>query len=141
MTDERVTLTEENHKRLMRVTSQSTLSSWINKKGGETTLYEVEAVDENGEIIDLPLRTFAAELPTDEVLEYELRRYEHPEHGVSWTVKRPNGGLGKRVSELEAEVARLVERISELESRLSEPAPHVHPAQTDPDKPRGPEFF
>jgi hypothetical protein len=49
---------EGRAKRRLTVTDQSVISTWDNGKGGETTLYEITAVDENG----APVRGEAAEL-------------------------------------------------------------------------------
>lgn len=123
----------------LRVTGQSVISSW-NKNGAEVTLYAIEAVDEDGKTPDLEFRSFQ-ELAVDELVEYEARRYEHPEHGVSWTLKRPSSGLGAAVKELQTAVEVLTRRVAKLEARLGEPEPDVHPAQKDADHPRGPSLL
>lgn len=129
----------DTYKEKLRVTETTIISSWI-KNGVETTLWDVKACHEDGTAVDLTLRSFA-ELPIGDLIEYELRRYEHPEHGTSWTMKRLSGGLGKKVAELEEKLADLTARLEKLEDRLGDPEIKQHPAQPDPDRPRGPNLI
>lgn len=106
-----------------------------------STLYRVEALDEQGEQVP-DLRTFAAELPTLDYQEFKLKRYEHPEHGVTWTILDPSGGPSKTPSDVERRLAGLERRMKALEDRFGEPDPDVHPAQRqNGDEVRGPDFF
>jgi len=100
---------------ILTVTRQRAISTFEKKKGtGQTTLYEVEAVDENGEVVEDALRSFA-ELPLGEAVEYDVSRYEHPRHGVSWTVQKPRENTSRRVSDLEKRVQDLEDRLSAVE--------------------------
>lgn len=118
----------------LRVLTQASITSW-RQGSGETTLYRVDARDEEGRKPDIELRTFS-ELPTGELIEYQITRYEHPEHGVSWTIKRPGLGSTKRIEALEGSLADLARRMSALEERFGEPEGQVHPSQSDPDHPK-----
>lgn len=107
-----------------------------------STLYRVEAVDEQGEQVE-DLRTFADDLPTLRYDDYKLKRYDHPEHGTTWTILDPSGGPGKSTSSDARRLADLEKRVKALEDRLGiEPEPPVHPAQRAlGDEVRGPDFF
>lgn len=114
---------EGKGKRKLTVTGQKVISTWDNKKGGETTLYEVEAVDEHGNKITEPLRTFA-ELEEGVLIEYEIEPYRHPQHGLSYTLHRPKQNTTKRVAALEKLVGTLTDRLSAVEAQLGvEPPP------------------
>jgi hypothetical protein len=101
-----------------------------------STLYRVEALDEKGDQVP-DLRTFAEKLPTLDYQEFKLKRYEHPEHGVTWTILDPSGGPSKTPSDVERRLASLERRVKTLEA---ESKSDVHPAQSD-DEVRGPDFF
>jgi hypothetical protein len=105
-------------KKRMCVTHQKVLASWPNSKGtGETNLYEVTAVDENGEVIGEKLRSFA-ELELSILIEYEVEPYTHPQHGKSWTVKKPRSNTTQRVGVLEKQVEDLTDRLAAVEQHL-----------------------
>jgi hypothetical protein len=75
---------------------------------GRWCLRRVEAVDADGNAIAESLITFA-ELPVGQAITVEVERREHPQHGVSYTLKLPRagGGLGGRVDALERRVGAL----------------------------------
>jgi hypothetical protein len=99
----------------MTVTKQSPIATWPNPKGkGETTLYEVTAVDEHGEPITDKLRSFA-ELEIGKLDIYEVEPYSHPQHGDSLTVHRPRSNTSQRVAALEKVVNDLANRVAALE--------------------------
>lgn len=110
-------------------------------KPNGTTLWAVDAVDENGHSVP-GLRTFAAELPWDRLHEFKLKRYDHPEHGTTWTILDPSGGPSKKGAD-DGKLADLERRVSALEQRFGvEPEAPVHPAQHRlGDEVRGPDFF
>ena len=120
-------------KKKLCVTSQKVLASWPNSKGTtETHLYEVVAVDENGEMVKEKLRSFA-ELELNVLIEYEIEPYSHAQHGKSWTVKKPRSNTTQRVGQLEKTVEDLTDRLSAIEARLG-----IGPAAaaiTDEEKP------
>jgi hypothetical protein len=105
-------------KKKMCVTHQKVLASWPNGKGtGQTNLYEITAVDENGEVIREKLRSFA-ELEDGILIEYELEPYDHPQHGKSWTVKRPRSNTTQRVGVLEKQLEDVTDRVAAIEQHL-----------------------
>lgn len=119
-------------KKKLCVTSQRVLATWANSKGtGETHLYEVIAVDENG--VPVPasekLRSFA-ELELNVLIEYELEQHDHPKHGKSWTVKKPRSNTTQRVVYLESQMKDVLDRLAAAEARLAELAPQS-PATKD----------
>lgn len=106
-----------------------------------STLYRVEAVDDDGEQVP-DLRTFADELPTLTYQDFKLKRYDHPEHGTTWTILDPSGGPSKNQSDVEKRLADLERRMKAMEARFGEPDHDVHPAQRHlGDEVRGPDFF
>lgn len=108
------TAKEGRGKRRLTVTGQSVISTWDNGKGGETTLYEITAVDENGAQVTEKLRSFA-ELEEGVLIEYEIEPYNHEKHGLSYTLHRPKQNTTKRVIALEKQVQTLLDRVSALE--------------------------
>lgn len=129
-------MSDDTQKVRLIVKSQEVIFS----KPNGTTLYQVHATDEDGrEIPDLDLRTFS-DLPKDEAQEFTLKKYSHPEHGVSWTIQMPSGGLSKRVDELTARLGEAEARIKSLEDRLGDPEAPTHPAHADEDIVRGPSW-
>lgn len=96
-------------KKNLTVTSCKVLTSFKNAKGDDATLYEVEAVGEDGRKVDEKLRSFV-ELKLDELIEYEVSRYDHEKYGLSYTLKPPSKKSG-----LAASVDALRERVDKLE--------------------------
>jgi hypothetical protein len=94
-------------KRVLIVTGQKPIAQVPQKSGGNSTLYEVYATDENGETIEEPLRTFA-ELEEGVPIEYEISRYNHPQYGTSYTLTPPKRESFRRLRELEETVELLV---------------------------------
>lgn len=121
--------TDEAFKRRLTVTSQREISTWDNGKGGQTTLYEVTAVDEHGSAIEVPLRAFS-ELEEGVLIEYRVEPYEHPKsHEKSYTLKRPKHNTTARVVALEKAVQDLSDRLAAVEAQAGiEPPP---PPQED----------
>jgi hypothetical protein len=115
---------EGRAKRRLTVTDQSVMATWDNGKGGETTLYEITAVDENGAPVTEKLRSFA-ELEEGVLIEYEIERYNHPTHGLSYTLHRPKQNTARRVAALEKQVQTLLDRLSAVEMQVGvePPAP------------------
>lgn len=105
-------------KKKMCVTHQKVIATWPNSKGtSETHLYEVTAVDENGVEITEKLRSFS-ELELNILIEYDLEPYSHPQHGESWTVKKPRSNTTQRVAHLEKQLEDVTDRLSAIEQRL-----------------------
>jgi hypothetical protein len=104
-------------KRKLTVTDCVVLQEWDSGKGDgkKTTLWEIKAVDEHGAPINEKLRSFA-ELEVGVLIEYEVEKYVHEKHGVSYTLKRPRQNTKNRVEALEKQVADLTDRVSALEA-------------------------
>jgi hypothetical protein len=110
-------------KKKMCVTHQKVIATWPNTKGtSETNLYEITAVDEHGQPITEKLRSFA-EVELNILIEYDLEPYSHPQHGESWTVKKPRSNTTQRVGHLEKQVEDLGDRLSAVEAQLAKVAP------------------
>jgi hypothetical protein len=105
-------------KKKMCVTHQRVIATWPNSKGtADTHLYEITAVDENGAEINETLRSFA-EVELNILIEYDLEPYSHPQHGDSWTVKKPRSNTTQRVAHLEKQLEDVTDRLSAIEQRL-----------------------
>lgn len=103
---------------ILTATEQSVIATFPNKNGtGMSTLYDVRAVDEAGEPITDPLRSFA-ECPIGKAVEYEVERHEDERHGLSWTLKPPRQNLGHRTEKLESKVRDLEDRILAIEDQI-----------------------
>lgn len=94
-------------KRKLIVTGQKPITTVKTNAGGTSTLYEVYATDEHGEIVEEPLRSFA-ELEEDICLEYGIERYDHPQYGTSYTLTPPRRNTAKRLREAEELLAQVV---------------------------------
>lgn len=104
--------------RKVTVTSTSVITA-----KDDWTLYEVFAVNEDGDPIDLKLRAFD-DLPIGEQIEVEVEKRTDPKYGDSYTLKpvggarkqNPGARLGPKVDELRERVDELEARIERLES-------------------------
>jgi hypothetical protein len=110
--------------RKLTVTSQAILTTFKNSKGNDTTLYEVYAVNETGEPIELPLRAFDP-LPENELIEVEVSKHTSERWGESFTLKQtgqrsPGARLGPKVDDLRGRIVALEQRVEELEARENE---------------------
>lgn len=94
---------------------------------GEYTIYEVAALDENGEQVDQNLRSFDLLSIDGELREFEVTPYDG-KNGRSYTLKLPGQGgqkspgarLGPKVDVLREEVDVLQTQVGELNRRLAE---------------------
>jgi len=105
-------------RRKLRVTNYEQ----IGKTQKDAPIYKVFAVKEDGSPVEDELRAFQ-ELPVGEVIEYALKRYDHPQYGVSFTLYPPKEKLGTRVTKLEQKIEELESRLAALESGSGAPAP------------------
>jgi hypothetical protein len=105
---------------------------------GPYTIYEIAALDENGEPVEQDLRSFD-EFPVDgELHEFEVTPYNHPKHGRSYTLKLPGQGgskspgarLGPKVDALREDLERQQQQIGELNRRLAELEGRLNAAPT-----------
>lgn len=107
----------EEGKQILTIVDQTEVASWPREDGkGTKTLYSVKALDKDGVAIEEALRTFA-ELPLGKAMEFLVRRYDHPRHGLSWTISRPRENTADRIQKLEQRVSDLTDRVSALEAR------------------------
>lgn len=89
------------------------------ESGNPFTIYNVEALGEDGLPVEKRLRTFDGELPLNELVEYDVEERPDERHGTTYTLsipgKRSSGSTGGGVK---GELERLVKRLDQLESRL-----------------------
>lgn len=116
--------------RKITVTSRTAVKTG-ESNGREWTLWEVEAVDANGDGIDHKLKTFD-DLPVGKEVEVEAERQEHEKYGVSFMLKKKTGGLKGSVDELRARVERLEAQVAALGGARapSSPAAAAGPPET-----------
>jgi hypothetical protein len=111
------------------------LTVWSNKKGtGETVLYKVTAVDEDGKTWEpRQLRSFAL-LEIGIKMTYSCELYTNPKNGEeSITLKRPRQNTKAQLSYQEERLDEAFERIEALETQIvgNAPVPGL------PDLPKG----
>lgn len=113
---------------------------------GDYTIYEIAALDAEGNPVEQDLRSFD-EFPLDgELREFEVTPYDHPKHGRSYTLKLPGGSkspgarLGPKVDALreqlegqQEQIGALNRRVSELEGRLQGGTSPRLPSTPTPD--------
>lgn len=83
------------------------------------SIYEVFATTTDGEVIDLPLRAFT-ELPQGEPVEVDVKPYNSPEYGTTYTLypKKKSGGSSAKVADVTKQVNALEARLKALENEL-----------------------
>jgi len=111
----------EKFKRKLTITDQSELATF-KRNGEDTTIYEVKAVSETGDVVNQPLRTFEPDLPRGELIEFEVTPYDHETYGMTYTLKSPTKGRAskKDISQMQAQLTKLADRISTLETEVGE---------------------
>lgn len=132
----------ERSKRKLTVTSTKVITSGSSGKG-PWTLYEVNAVGEDGQPVTEKLRAFA-ELPVGDLKEYEVEKVVHEKYGVSYTLSLGGGGgkhLGPKVDEVRDRVESLEQTVQWLDGRLraleGDAAPKAQ-VQSPPSEPPAP---
>lgn len=123
----------------LAVSSCNAVHNGTNKNGNPFTIYEVEAVGENGQGVDQKLRSFD-DLTSfvGQLVEYDIESYESTKHGVSYTLKPPEalraksgqGGLAASLDALRARVDAIEARLGQAPAAAgftptSQPAPAV----------------
>jgi hypothetical protein len=129
--------------RLLRITSCKDVYHGSNDKG-DFIVYEIGAVDADGNPVEVDLRSFD-NLPLDgEPREFEVTPY-HGKNGVSYTLRlpgqaratgsSPGARLGPKVDELRERVDGLEHRLTQLEERLQAgPTPRLETAAAPTDE-------
>jgi hypothetical protein len=91
-----------HRKRKLIVTGQKPITKMKLRNGGEATIYEVFAKTEGGEYVEEALRAFD-ELDVGQLMEYTIEPYNHPMHGMSYTLQPPKKEFARRLREIEEE--------------------------------------
>lgn len=96
-----------HRKRKLVVTGQKPITKMKLRNGGEATIYEVFAKTDEGEYVEEALRSFD-ELDVGQLMEYDIEPYNHPQHGMSYTLQPPKKEFARRVREMEEQMAALL---------------------------------
>lgn len=110
-------------KRKLTITGQKELARWTPEgKDEETVIYEVAAVNEQGEVLDLPLRTFHPDLEQGTLTEFNVEVYDHEKYGRTYTLKLPGKGRAskKDISDMRQQLTSLANRVGSLEEEVAE---------------------
>jgi hypothetical protein len=91
-----------HRKRKLIVTGQKPITKMKLRNGGEATIYEVFAKTEGGDYVEEALRAFD-ELDVGQLIEYTIEPYNHPQHGMSYTLQPPKKEFHRRLREIEEE--------------------------------------
>lgn len=94
-------------KRKLIVTGQKPITKMKLRNGGEATIYEVFAKTEAGEYVEEALRAFD-ELDEGQLIEYTIEPYNHPVHGMSYTLQPPKKEFARRMREMEEQMDALL---------------------------------
>lgn len=94
-------------KRKLIVTGQKPITKMKLRNGGEATIYEVFAKTESGEYVEEALRAFD-ELDEGQLIEYTIEPYNHPVHGMSYTLQPPKKEFARRMREIEEQMDALL---------------------------------
>jgi len=108
-------------KKKLTITAQRELARW-QKDGEDKVIFEIEAVNEQGQPINKKLRTFHPELPQGELIEFEVAEYIHESYGQTFTLKLPSKGRAskKDINDLRKQVSALADRVGALETEVSQ---------------------
>lgn len=122
-------------KRKLTVLSQKEIHRGTGRNG-PWVMYEVEALTEAGQRVGpqtgQQLRAFA-ELPLNELVEYDVQPQDTDRHGRTYTLFPPRDPVWKQVADLRKRVEHLEQQLSQLlEARKSRPESQVPPADGPP---------
>jgi hypothetical protein len=108
-------------KKKLVITGQRELAVF-KRNNEDSVLYEVDAVNEDGKKIDKLLRTFHAEIPQGELLEFEVSEYVHDQYGQTFTLKLPSKGRAskKDITDLRNQVKGLADRVGAMEQAIAD---------------------
>lgn len=110
------------------------------RHGRDYVIYQVIATTEGGVPIEENLRSFQ-QLPKNQLIEVEIEKFDSPQWGVSYTLSTKKSGgeaVGKRIGEMERQLAELTKRVVALEGGRTQTAPAAPagpPAQRSPGMP------
>lgn len=126
-------------KKKLTITDQRELAVFP-RNGEDATLYEVDAVNEDGKKIEKLLRTFQPELPQGELIEFEVKEYVHEKFGKTFTIKMPSRGRAskKDIGELRTQVSSLADRLGAVEREIAELRADRAREEPLPDPPKEP---
>lgn len=110
---------KKKFKTKLTIKSQEPVGSF-QRNGVDTIIYKVEAVNEQGTPVDKKLRTFHEELPLGVLEEFDVEPYEHPDFGLTYTLKLVTKGRAskKDVADLTRQITDLASRVAALETEV-----------------------
>lgn len=100
----------EAFNRKLTVTNCTVATSGVGRNNKPYTIYDIEAVTEDGSPVDKRLRSFEA-CPLGELHTYKLEPYLKDGEVRNYTIARVHERLGPRVERLERLVAELLVRL------------------------------
>jgi hypothetical protein len=102
-----------NATRRLTVVALRELRSGTSSGGRPWTLFQVQARDPDGKLIEQNLVTFER-LPLNEMIEVEITRRDDPKFGVSYSLKRPraDAGVAGRLEALERRTTAIERRLA-----------------------------
>jgi hypothetical protein len=107
-------------KKRLVITAQRELATF-KRNNEDAVLYEVEAVNEDGKKIEKLLRTFHAELPQGELLDFQVSEYVHEKYGQTFMLKLPSKGRAskKDITDIRNQLSAVADRVGALESQFA----------------------
>lgn len=113
--------TNKPFKKKLVITEQTELAHW-QANGEDKTIYEVKAVNENGQPINKKLRSFHPEIPQGELIEFEVSEYIHEKWGQTFTLKLPSKGRAskKDITDLRSQFEGLANRLGAVEADIAQ---------------------
>lgn len=93
-----------------------------NPRGDQYTIYEVDAANQNGAVINEKLRSFEP-MPIGQTVEVTVTPFDSEQYGRSYTLHLKSASrknTPELLNELQAEVQALTQRLNQVEATLSQ---------------------
>lgn len=104
----------------LRIVACRQIYSGLNPSGHRYTIFEIEAAKADGALINEKLRAFEA-LPIGETIDLTVTPFNSEQFGRSFTLhRRGSNNATARVNELAATVEALMERVDQMNERITD---------------------